>query len=533
MKLVLLCSGKGERLKPLSDKIPKSLVPINGEPNLLNTCKLFCSTNLFDEVIVAGRNFEFFNHDLYQKVRSYFYGPSSSSVRLYEVSCDCLPSNCNNCETLNFVFSKTTDPLNRDLDSYVIVEGDIYIDKGFLDIFKRSLSNPEERELSAVYCTYRKNEWTVVKNFISRKPQIVKDSDGLSLSGVSYISSSDILGLKSRIMHNLDKSLFWDELFIDNDELESLRVIDCEETLTEYDYISDLIESKMTSPEEIAMMISDDGTAQRCDSMTNDTFVINFKGRRRILKLPKSGTDLFINRERESKITTTLSVSGLAPQTITYSNGVKIVDYIENHRVSNSSDIRHVLSMICSLQKFYTPDILTKDLLVNLIEEISQYESMYSHDIFTKIGISKESYNKVKNFYVNFIRSNQYQDISLCHRDLDLRNVLINLDKTVLSSGYFIDFEYSGLLNRYWDFGCYFSELVLKGEKSEEDILSEFSDLLGESSIVMKKVLDWSRVVDFIWSCWSIAQCSLGEDCYEYLRKRWERCSSVVSQDMI
>lgn len=51
MKALILCAGKGERLKPLTDTTPKPMVPINGKPvleYLINLCK---ANGIFDIAI--------------------------------------------------------------------------------------------------------------------------------------------------------------------------------------------------------------------------------------------------------------------------------------------------------------------------------------------------------------------------------------------------------------------------------------------------------------------------------------------------
>ena len=51
MKAIILAAGRGNRLRPLTDEIPKSLVKINGETLLERHLKNL-SKSLFDEAII-------------------------------------------------------------------------------------------------------------------------------------------------------------------------------------------------------------------------------------------------------------------------------------------------------------------------------------------------------------------------------------------------------------------------------------------------------------------------------------------------
>jgi glucose-1-phosphate cytidylyltransferase len=68
VKVLMLCGGKGERLSPLTDKIPKPLIPISGTPILTHLITYFERFGFKKFVIAAGyrsaRIFEFFekNH---------------------------------------------------------------------------------------------------------------------------------------------------------------------------------------------------------------------------------------------------------------------------------------------------------------------------------------------------------------------------------------------------------------------------------------------------------------------------------------
>jgi NDP-sugar pyrophosphorylase family protein len=51
---ILLCGGKGERLKPFTETLPKALVPLNGEPLLAHLLRYLSSAGISRFVICVG-----------------------------------------------------------------------------------------------------------------------------------------------------------------------------------------------------------------------------------------------------------------------------------------------------------------------------------------------------------------------------------------------------------------------------------------------------------------------------------------------
>ena len=54
MQAVILAAGIGKRLRPITDTIPKCLVPVNGKPILINTLELLESRGIREVIIVVG-----------------------------------------------------------------------------------------------------------------------------------------------------------------------------------------------------------------------------------------------------------------------------------------------------------------------------------------------------------------------------------------------------------------------------------------------------------------------------------------------
>lgn len=63
-KAVILAGGRGERLRPLTDKIPKPMLPVNGRPLLLHQVKLLKKYGI-KNIVICG-------HYMFDKIKYYF-----------------------------------------------------------------------------------------------------------------------------------------------------------------------------------------------------------------------------------------------------------------------------------------------------------------------------------------------------------------------------------------------------------------------------------------------------------------------------
>ncbi len=52
MKAIILAGGRGKRLRPITDKIPKPLIPINGKPLIERTIKYLKKYGITEIIII-------------------------------------------------------------------------------------------------------------------------------------------------------------------------------------------------------------------------------------------------------------------------------------------------------------------------------------------------------------------------------------------------------------------------------------------------------------------------------------------------
>lgn len=116
MQAVILAAGVGARLKPITDSIPKCLVPVNGKPILINTLELLESRGIREVVIVVG----YLKERVYEKV-----GHSFGEMRISYVEND-IYAETNNVYSLWLV----RDRLNKDT---ILFECDLYYEGDLID----------------------------------------------------------------------------------------------------------------------------------------------------------------------------------------------------------------------------------------------------------------------------------------------------------------------------------------------------------------------------------------------------------------
>lgn len=507
-------------MRPLSDIYPKSLIPVprhfggEGEtvPNLFNSIEVILSSNIgtsANEILIVAS-------EDYFKRSDYLYHKESVNCKITEVvNHHASWTHLNNQHSMRLVLDKI-----KDCNSIMVVEGDVYL-RNLGDYLP--MSRFEDR--SYYCCSYRNKEWVFVNKYGQDHFEIVKGVNGLAMAGLSIINGKETIDrLRDTLDHVADLGEFWDESLM-RLKLSNLTLINVDSAIQEFDTVNDLILQGLHTPESLAALLSSDGSVEKTDSMTNTSYIINYNGVKSVLRIPGFGTEEFISRPREDLVQRLVNESAghISPRSNIYGGGIKIAEFVEGCRTSEEKDAYKVISLLDEFHKIDAP----LDLLINLVDEVKDYEKLYDRNV---VRVPDE-YEEVAEIYKSLISSCQHQDVVLCHRDLDPRNILIRGDE-----GFLVDFEYSGLLNRYWDFGAHLSEMRLHfGSKMTEEEYMALAILTpGAVQVNPLKLKLWRGIVDFVWSCWTLAKISLGEDYEDYFKERWEAACEVLRDlDMI
>ncbi|MBS3202824.1 NTP transferase domain-containing protein [Turicibacter bilis] len=200
MRAIILAAGMGTRLRPLTLKTPKPLIPVQGEPMAERQIKFLQEKGIKDIIIVTGYLNESF-HYLQEK-----YGVKLVHNDKY--------NEYNNLYTMYLV--------KEFLPNAFVLEGDVYLNRNILD----------ETVTESTYFSARKsnfnNEWMLKIGPDGYLDNIVVGSDDeeLIMCGVSYWNQEDGEFLKAKLEQAVEEGgfeqLFWDNLV--KDSLDELKI---------------------------------------------------------------------------------------------------------------------------------------------------------------------------------------------------------------------------------------------------------------------------------------------------------------------
>lgn len=218
MNAIILAAGMGTRLRPLTNDIPKCLVPVRGEPIIERQIRFLNDSDVKDITLISGycsNKLEYLQEKYNVNI---LYNPK------YDI--------CNNIYSLLIALEQLKD-------TYVI-EGDVYMAKNcFIKDIKKS-------SYFASWKDSYKREWGLITEQNQKLKNIIPgDGSGYIMSGVSFWNHEDSLiiakKLKAIVKSEDCSELFWDHVILRYHHLMDINIIPTNE-LYEIDTVDELQE---------------------------------------------------------------------------------------------------------------------------------------------------------------------------------------------------------------------------------------------------------------------------------------------------
>lgn len=216
MNAIILAAGMGTRLRPLTNDIPKCLVPVLGVPMVEQQIRFLHESGVRDIILVSGYKSEKLDY-LIDK-----YGVKIVANERFDT--------CNNIYSLYKVREFFGDSF--------IIEGDVYMS-----------SNPfSSLPLASTYfAAWREDylrEWGLVVDDSKKLLSIIPgDGSGYIMSGVSYWTTADAQRIVAHLDHIIADEdytdLFWDHILLRYSQELDVRVQPCD-VLHEIDTVDEL-----------------------------------------------------------------------------------------------------------------------------------------------------------------------------------------------------------------------------------------------------------------------------------------------------
>ena len=181
MQAVILVGGLGTRLKPLTEQIPKVMVPVNGKPFLLHLLELLKSQGINDIVLCTGY--------LGEQVRDIFGDGENLGVRIrYSEEKGGLLGT-------GGALKQAQNLLD---DYFLVINGDTYLPIDYSEVERAFL----KRGKKALMVVYDNQEDTGVKNNVELDNDLMVmryDKEGYN-SGLKYVEAG-VLILRREILN--------------------------------------------------------------------------------------------------------------------------------------------------------------------------------------------------------------------------------------------------------------------------------------------------------------------------------------------
>lgn len=461
MKAIILAAGMGTRLSPMTLLKPKPLLKIKGKTILENTIKFLKTGGVEDIIVVTG-----YKHELFDKYRKKLGFQKVVSKDFYKT---------NSGNSLKLVM----DYMDTDT---LIMNGDLYIKNDFIRHIRKNISQFIAQRVE-------KTNHPTWQYKIDDNNKLIgvneNGKEGLCETGIAYIDKEDLKIFKQELKKLSDKA-YWEYAVLKSIAKKDYYITEVKDLIYEIDSFRDAIDNNLLTSDDIAAQCSDNNKALRLAGLTNYNYRIKFMGRDKVIRIPGIGTEAFVDRLAEKKITSIVPAS-ICPKTEFFDGDVKITDYLKGYHSLTDKDLNTKFfdSFIKTLKILHSVKLKNNKSFkpMSMHSEINKYEKLANKRIVTETQ---------RNYILSIADEIERDEQVLCHRDLLYGNIMYNGKDVKL-----IDFEYSGFSSKYWDLANFICESNVNEEQRLE-IIELYRD--ADEKMVRKSQL----FVNYLWTYWGI-----------------------------
>lgn len=478
MNAIILAAGIGTRLTPMTLNKPKPLLEIRGKSILEQMIEMLRKGGVNDICVVTG-----YKHSLFDNL--------AKTLNFEKVVFD------------DYYKANSSQSLlcakDRIKKGTIILNGDLYITCDFCRLFKSGVSQFLAQKIlnNTLSWGYIVDENCKILDIDTNATQGYGD-------GIAFFDNAKDIEIFKNNLKECKEDEYWEYAVLRSLDSINYYAFQCDNLYTEIDSFADALNSKLITPEEIAMQCADDLYAYRLAGITNTNYLINFQGKKKVIRIPGIATENVIDRFEEQRITKLLKDLDITPKSEFYGSGIKMSDFLSDFKSLESNQISiDVLKKITDkLIKLHNISIKNEN--TGEYKPIKLYDEILKYEKLANITLTTQKEHKE---IIEIAKSLDKRDFVLCHRDLQLPNILYNG-----SDIKFIDFEYAGFSCIEWEFGNLVSELQLS--KIQIDSIIEYYNANTKRNITFKDVVWGSLLANYIWAlwCWIYNRIDLGRN---------------------
>lgn len=393
----------------------------------------------------------------------------------------------------------------------LILNGDLFITQDFTPYLHFGLSQFLGQEMN------QGTFWGYITDENAKLLDIDTNATSGFGDGIAFFDNEADLDIIKDSLNKCDDTQYWESCILGILDKINFYAFKSPQTFyIEIDLIQDALNANLLTPQEIATQCASDNKATRLKGITNINYQINFNGTQKVLRIPSAGTEKCIDRSVERRVLELITPLNLTPKNDFYANDIKMSDFLSEFRSAEFSDIndKFLREVVAQIKKLHA---IKYDKNLN-IPRITMQSEIQKYENLCKFPLTTPKEHKI---LLDIAREMDKSEFVLCHRDLQLPNIMIKDGNSTLAQPSrklkknnsanartipqkhqrdtalkFVDFEYAGFSPVAWELGNFSAELLL--DKSQVQNLAQIYGDISEIEIIKGQLLS-----NYIWALWS------------------------------